>query len=94
MRLIIPRARLSRSPDVFLAWNARCRSYAVQASGGPGFQVFNRRAKWLQKERAAANVEASRQADYLRDEIASRVCERLLVRSQLPPRSPVCRNQP
>ncbi len=41
--------------------------------------MFNRRTKWLQKERAAANVEASRQADYLKDEVAIRLCERLLV---------------
>lgn len=56
------------------------RGYAVQAGGKPVFDVFNRRAKWLQKERAAANVEASRQADYLKDEVAIRLCERLLVR--------------
>ncbi|KAM7202791.1 S-adenosyl-L-methionine-dependent methyltransferase [Naviculisporaceae sp. PSN 640] len=54
------------------------RSYAFQASGTPSFQVFNRRTKWLQKERAGANVEASRQADYLKDEMASRVSERLI----------------
>ena len=56
------------------------RGYAVQAGGKPVFDVFNRRAKWLQKERAAANVDASRQADYLKDEVAIRLCERLLVR--------------
>jgi len=55
------------------------RSYAFQAAGAPVFEVFNRRAKWLQKEKAAGNVEASRQADYLRDEVAIRLCERLLV---------------
>ncbi|GJD01515.1 methyltransferase [Colletotrichum higginsianum] len=60
------------------------RSYAF-ASGGGGaqaFQVFNRRTKWLQKERAASNPEASRQADYLKDEVANRLCERLLVRKR------------
>ncbi|KAK0705072.1 S-adenosyl-L-methionine-dependent methyltransferase [Lasiosphaeris hirsuta] len=54
------------------------RCYAFQASGGPVFQVFNQRTKWLQKERAASNAKQSRQADYLKDEIATRVCERLL----------------
>jgi NADH dehydrogenase [ubiquinone] 1 alpha subcomplex assembly factor 5 len=54
------------------------RRYAFQAAGAPAFQVFNRRTKWLQKERAASNVESSREADYLKDEIASRLCERLL----------------
>ena len=33
----------------------------------------------MQKERAAANVEVGRQADYLKDEVAIRLCERLLV---------------
>lgn len=55
------------------------RSYAFQASGAPVFDVFNRRNKWMQKERAASDVEASRQADYLKDEVAIRLCERLLV---------------
>lgn len=53
------------------------RTYAFQ-SGAPGFQVFNRRTKWLQRERAASNPELSRQADYLKDEVANRVTERLL----------------
>lgn len=55
------------------------RFYAVQAPGAPRFQVFNRRTKWLQKERIAANPELSRQADYLKDEVAMRLSERLLV---------------
>ena len=56
------------------------RRYAIAAPGAPGLQVFNRNTKWLQRERAAQNVEASRSVDYLRDEVASRLCERLLVR--------------
>lgn len=59
------------------AWTRR--HYAFQASGPPVFEVFNRKSKWLQKEKAAANVETSRQADYLKDEVAIRLCERLLV---------------
>ncbi|VBB83629.1 Putative Methyltransferase [Podospora comata] len=55
------------------------RPYAFQTSGIPtSFQVFNNRTKWLQRERAASNAEASRQADYLKDEVAMRVAERLL----------------
>ncbi|KAJ0338703.1 hypothetical protein COL922a_005293 [Colletotrichum nupharicola] len=54
------------------------RRSAFTAAGAPTFQVFNRRTKWLQKERTASNPEASRQADYLKDEVASRLCERLL----------------
>ena len=34
----------------------------------------------MQKERAASDVEESRQTDYLKDEVAIRLSERLLVR--------------
>ncbi|RYC63195.1 hypothetical protein CHU98_g3019 [Xylaria longipes] len=54
------------------------RSYAFQAAAPPVHQVFNRHTKWSQKERAASHVENSRTADYLKDEVAIRVCERLL----------------
>ncbi|PVH71873.1 S-adenosyl-L-methionine-dependent methyltransferase [Cadophora sp. DSE1049] len=54
------------------------RSYAVQSPGSPTLQVFNRHTKYLQKERAAANTERSRQVDYLKDEVAMRLSERLL----------------
>ncbi|KIH91434.1 hypothetical protein SPBR_01786 [Sporothrix brasiliensis 5110] len=80
---VLAAARMPASPLSVSAypipprWSSR-RGYAVQAGGKPVFEVFNRRAKWLQKERAAANVEASRQADYLKDEVAIRLCERLL----------------
>ncbi|KAI9830273.1 MAG: hypothetical protein M1838_005817 [Thelocarpon superellum] len=57
---------------------ALVRSYAVQAPGAPTLQVFNRRTKQLQKERAARDTETSRKVDYLRDEVASRLTERLL----------------
>ncbi|MCJ1351496.1 MAG: hypothetical protein MMC33_001480 [Icmadophila ericetorum] len=36
------------------------RGYAVQAPGAPMLQVFNRNTKYLQKERAAVNIEDSR----------------------------------
>ncbi|KAI0381600.1 S-adenosyl-L-methionine-dependent methyltransferase [Hypomontagnella monticulosa] len=54
------------------------RFYAFQAAAPPIHQVFNRRTKWLQRERAAADVENSRVADYLKDEVAVRLCDRLL----------------
>lgn len=78
MRPYLP--RLAATPGSVAQRWAR-RSYAFQAAGAPVFEVFNRRTKWLQKERAAADVEASRQADYLKDEVAIRLCERLLVRT-------------
>ncbi len=66
------------------------RGYAIHAPGAPTtLQVFNRNTKWLQKERAAADPQASRNVDYLKDEVASRLCERLLVRlPDLAPRNP------
>lgn len=64
------------------------RSYALQAPGAPAFEVFNRKTKWLQKERAASDVLGSRQADYLKDEVAMRLCERLLVYMPFPTFSP------
>ena len=57
------------------------RSYASPTSGGPTMEVFNRQTKHLQKDRAARNVEESRKVDYLKDEVAMRLCERLLVGS-------------
>lgn len=41
-------------------------------------EVFNRKTKQLQKDRAGQNVEESRKVDYLKDEVAKRLCERLL----------------
>ena len=60
------------------------RHYAMQAPGAPMLQVFDDNTKQLQRERAAADAEASRKVDYLRDEVASRLCERLLVRPLTP----------
>lgn len=57
---------------------AFARAYAVQAGGSPIVEVFDWQTKWLHKERAAANVQQSRQVDYVRDEVAFRLCERLL----------------
>ena len=61
---------------------ARLR-FASTSSGSPSLQVFNDKIKWLQRERSATNAQSSREVDYLRDEVASRLCERLLVRELL-----------
>ncbi len=61
---------------------AATRQYAVQAPGAPMLEIFSNQHKWMQKERAASNTETSRSVDYLRDEVASRLCERVLVRSR------------
>ncbi|KAI9929100.1 hypothetical protein ASPWEDRAFT_102984 [Aspergillus wentii DTO 134E9] len=57
---------------------AATRTYASQSPGNPVWEVFNRKAKHMQKDRAAQNVEESRKVDYLKDEVAMRLCERLL----------------
>ncbi|KAL9600651.1 MAG: hypothetical protein Q9219_003084 [cf. Caloplaca sp. 3 TL-2023] len=54
------------------------RAYAIQSPGAPTLQVFDSRIKRIHRERAAANADSSRRVDYLRDEVASRLCERLL----------------
>lgn len=54
------------------------RAYAIQAGGAPIAEVFDGQTKWLHKERAAADAAQSRQVDYLRDEVAVRLCDRLL----------------
>ncbi|KAJ2551595.1 hypothetical protein EV175_003634 [Coemansia sp. RSA 1933] len=42
------------------------------------FEVFDRKAKQMQRDRAASRVLDSREVDYLRDEVAARVADRLL----------------
>lgn len=54
------------------------RTYAIQAGGAPIAEVFDARTKWRHKERAGGNAAHSRQVDYVRDEVAFRLCERLL----------------
>lgn len=58
------------------------RRYALQTPAAPTrLHVFNDNRKYLQRERAATDAEGSRRADYLRDEVAARLAERLLVSS-------------
>ncbi|KAJ2478125.1 hypothetical protein IWW56_003922 [Coemansia sp. RSA 2131] len=42
------------------------------------FEVFDRNAKRMQRSRAASRTQTSREVDYLRDEVAARVADRLL----------------
>ncbi|KAJ5105852.1 hypothetical protein NUU61_003199 [Penicillium alfredii] len=60
-----------------LAVASPIRAYASQTPGNPMLEIFNRQTKHLQKDRAARNVEESRKVDYLKDEVALRLCERL-----------------
>lgn len=54
------------------------RRYAVQSPGAPTLEIFNQRVKQIQKDRAASHAEESRKVDYLRDEVAQRLTDRLL----------------
>jgi NADH dehydrogenase [ubiquinone] 1 alpha subcomplex assembly factor 5 len=54
------------------------RTYAVQQGGAPTISVFSNEAKQQQRSRAAADMTESRATDYLRDEVAARLCSRLL----------------
>jgi len=49
------------------------------SQGAATFQIFDRNLKRTQRDRAADNAEESRKVDYLRDEVANRLAERLLV---------------
>ncbi|RUS17578.1 S-adenosyl-L-methionine-dependent methyltransferase [Endogone sp. FLAS-F59071] len=74
LRLLRPAPRILSSTFV--------RRYAIVppsnlADTNP-FQVFDRNSKRRQRDRVAGDVEASRTVDYLRDEVALRVVDRLL----------------
>lgn len=84
LRPFLPLPALRRRPLPQCA----TRNYAIQAPGAPTLQVFNSQTKLLQRERAASDAEASRRVDYLRDEVASRLCERLLVCTLNPFKNP------
>ncbi|KAF9360752.1 hypothetical protein BGX26_007878 [Mortierella sp. AD094] len=61
----------------------RFHLYSTASSAGTKtvpatFQVFDREGKRLQRERAASNIQLSRQVDYVKDEVAFRVVDRLL----------------
>ena len=78
------RALTKTLPRVASALVSSSRNYAIVPPTTPapeaaGFQVFHRETKRKQKDRAAINVEESRVVDYLKDEIAARVADRLLV---------------
>ncbi|KAJ2899951.1 hypothetical protein IWW38_000749 [Coemansia aciculifera] len=49
----------------------------LEKSAAP-FEVFDRNAKRMQRNRAAARAVDSREVDYLKDEVAARVSDRLL----------------
>lgn len=54
------------------------RHYATQSARGGMPAIFNRSVKQLQRIRSAQDPQANRDADYLKDEVANRVVDRLL----------------
>ena len=74
LRPFLPYPGIRRRPQLHLP-----RHYAIRAPGPATLQVFNDRTKHLQRERAASDPEGSRKVEYLRDEVARRLTERLLV---------------
>lgn len=81
LRPFLPRAAVRRRPVGGILPPCTRRGYAVQAPGAPTAEVFDRYVKFQQKERAALDVEESRNVDYVRDEVAKRLVERLLVKA-------------
>ena len=74
LRQILPGCAVKRLP-----FGTVYGRHALHTGAAPSLHVFNDNSKYLQKERAAADAEGSRKVDYLRDEAASRLTERLLV---------------
>lgn len=54
------------------------RCYATQSARGGMPAIFNRSVKQLQRIRSASDPASNREADYLKDEVANRVVDRLL----------------
>ena len=75
-RVIRPATFLPRSLSHVTATR---RGYAISAGGAPIASVFSNHTKWQQKQRSVLrSPDQSRQVDYLRDEVAARLCDRLL----------------
>ncbi|KAI0371520.1 S-adenosyl-L-methionine-dependent methyltransferase [Pilatotrama ljubarskyi] len=74
----VARTRLARSPPVRRRALASVSSSSINPNSVGPFQVFDRNAKRLQRDRAAARDGGtrSRTVDYVRDEIADRMIER------------------
>ncbi|VVT58276.1 uncharacterized protein SAPINGB_P006125 [Magnusiomyces paraingens] len=59
---------------------------AAPNTPSPAYEVFDKRTKRIQKDRAASNASVSREVSYLREEVASRMIERLAFISREFPR--------
>ncbi|KAK7203283.1 hypothetical protein BZA70DRAFT_74926 [Myxozyma melibiosi] len=74
------RQLLNRSlPRLMLTTPSRRGFSSSRPASVDAMQVFNREVKRKQRDRAAMNAENSRTVDYLRNEIANRLIERMLL---------------
>ncbi|CAB4403830.1 unnamed protein product [Rhizophagus irregularis] len=56
---------------------------ANQQQKPSAFMVFNRETKRIQRDRSSIDIEESRKVDYLKDEIAYRMVDRLISKENL-----------
>lgn len=80
-----------RPPSLLRGTLLHARAFSISCNAQladmkSGFQVFNKTTKLQQRQRAAKNVTESRQVEYLRDEVALRMIERLAFISREFPR--------
>lgn len=61
-------------------------SIRLAAPAPSAYEVFDKRGKRLQRERASSNAQLSRQVDYLKTEVANRIVERMAFISREFPR--------
>lgn len=69
------RAR-SRLPVLAAQFSTSCLRLSAAPSPS-AYEVFDKRAKRIQRDRASSNADLSRQVNYLRHEVATRMVERL-----------------
>lgn len=81
----LPRAAESTTSAAEAAPTKTTTQAATSKTTRPAYAVFDRAAKTRQRNRAALHPH-SRDADYLRDEVADRLVDRLLVRWWFPRR--------
>ncbi|KAJ2785749.1 hypothetical protein GGI15_001809 [Coemansia interrupta] len=76
LRFLRPATFRQLNSRLYTTGKETAREYLDKAAAP--FEVFDRRAKRMQRDRAAARAADSREVDYLRDEVARRVADRLL----------------
>ncbi|KAJ1862989.1 hypothetical protein LPJ73_000628 [Coemansia sp. RSA 2703] len=76
LRILRPNTFRKLNSRLYTTGKETAREY-LDKTAAP-FEVFDRRAKRMQRDRAAARAADSREVDYLRDEVARRVADRLL----------------